>query len=55
MPHGMDKERLQRKWLINGDYATADEGWTQIQNGGSPIVSLMGEKQRNNSGAHTIS
>lgn len=49
------KERLQTKRLINGDYKMADEGWTHIQDGGSPIVSLMGEEQRNNGGAHTFS
>ena len=55
MPHGIDKERLQTKWLIKGDYKMADEGWSQVQDGGPPLVSLIREKQRHSGGAHTIS
>ena len=31
------------------------KGWTQVQDSGSPPASLIGEKQRKNGGAHTIS
>lgn len=50
----MEKEKLQTMWLTTGNYNMDNEGWTEVQDGGSPHFSFIGGKQRKNGGAQTM-